>query len=1071
MPLGLPLLRTKLTPAKSGRRLLPRPTLLARLNGAWEHRLTLIHAGAGYGKTSTLTLLAETTPHVAWYTVEAEDADPLRFLAYLTEACRLALPHLSNAPTALLNAGDPTPDRAARVTDALINALAEAVTIPHLLLLDDVHTIATSADCIALLERLIHYAPADLHIVLATRYPLPFAELPRWRAIGALLEIERATLAFHADEIAALFATHYGITLTPADITTLMDITEGWGIALHLIWQRLRLDQRPLAEWMTRRRVDTSLEALFAYLANDVFRRQPTDLQTFLSATAILRDLTPAACHAVVGAGHLAVRPALAPDPHALLRRIVDLDLFISTVDEATYRYHPLFHEFLRRHTYDAVETPHHHRRAAAYFLSVHNGEEAIFHLLAATDFPAAADLIEQGGDETLRAGRMDTVAVWLDALPPDLIATHPRLLALHGDLARLRSRFEDALAWYGQAEQRARATGDIPNLARTLRGQALVYLDTVRPARAEALLEETLRITDGISDREAQVRVMELLAENKLNMGKPYEAEHLRAQARALRDSGPGEDVLSVRVKLRTGRLAEARRILEQWVERERTAGHAHQPRAHRESVLLLALICAFMGDRAQAYALAEEGIELGKQLDSPFVTVVGFMRLGHALQLTQGAEGFRYRDAVGQYHAAIAQGDDLAVRRTRLEALWGLTRAYGFMGDLAAAQRCMAEAVEIGAWAGDSWVVALGELALGASFVLAGLYDEAEATLARALAAFRDCGDKFGQAATRLWLALANRALHQPDHAITQTEALLTLCESEGYDFLLTTPTLLGVPEPRRVVPLLLAVRSNPRWQGYVRRLLTPLGLAEVEYHPGYQVRVFTLGRFEVWRGNELLDPRAWRRDNARHLFQLLLTERGRWMHREEIMERLWAERAPSAALQDFKVALNALMNALEPNRPASAPSAFIERDGTAYRLRPTADLVCDADAFENGIVENALADTISLYEGDYLPDALYDEWAMPRRDQLRTLFLRALTTLIEQRLKTTPLSPATLQQCLAECERLWSTDPTWEPAYQLAIRAYRAAGQEAMARKTYQRCAEVLREQLGVEPSLLD
>lgn len=1058
MPFPLPLLRTKLTPAKSGRRLLPRPMLLARLNGAWEHRLTLIHAGAGYGKTSALTLLAETTQAVAWYTVEPEDADPLRFIAYITEACRLAVPHLSDAPMALLRAGEPSPDRAARATDALINALAESITTPLLLLLDDVHTIATSADCIALLERLIHYAPSQLHIVIATRYPLPFAELPRWRVMGALLEVERSALAFHADEISALFATHYGITLTPEETHTLIELTEGWGIALHLIWQRLRLDQRPLQEWMVRRRVDTSLESLFAYLANDVFRHQPPELQEFLAATAILRELTPAACGAV----------SELPHPEGLLRHIIDLDLFVNAVGDATYRYHPLFHEFLRRHTYDDTVTSQLHRRAAAYFAAIHNEEEAIYHLLAAEEFAAAVTLMESLGDESLRAGRMDTVALWLDALPPDSITTRPRLLALHGDLARLRSRFEDALAWYGQAEQRARATGDVPNLARTLRGQALVYLDTVRPARAEALLEETLRITDGISDREAQVRVMELLAENKLNMGKPHEAEQLRAHARTLRDSGPGEDVLSVRVKLRTGRLTEARRILEQWVERERTAGHAHQPRAHRESVLLLALICAFMGDRAQAQALAEEGIELGKQLDSPFVTVVGFMRLGHALQLTQGAEGYRYRDAVGQYQAAIAQGDDLSVRRTRLEALWGLTRAYGLMGDLAAAQRCATEAVEIGEWAGDSWVVALGELALGASYTLAGRYAEAEPVLVRVLAAFRECGDKFGQAATRLWLALLSRALRQPDHAITQTEALLTLCESEGYDFLLTTPTLLGVTEPRQVVPLLLAVRANPRWQGYVRRLLTGLGLAEVESHPGYQLRVFTLGRFEVWRGNELLEPKAWRRDNARHLFQLLLTERGRWMHREEIMERLWAERTPAAALQDFKVALNALMNALEPNRPAAAPSAFVERDGTAYRLRPTADLYCDADVFEVQVTEGNLIGGLSLYEGDYLPDALYDEWTMPRRDQLRTLFLRAMSRHIEQRLKRLPLSPALLQQCLADCERLWSTDPTWEPAYQLAIRAYRAAGQEAMARKTYQRCADVLREQLGVEPS---
>ncbi len=41
--------------------------------------------------------------------------------------------------------------------------------------------------------------------------------------------------------------------------------------------------------------------------------------------------------------------------------------------------------------------------------------------------------------------------------------------------------------------------------MGRALRGQALVYLDTVRPAQAERLLEAALRVTDGIADREAR--------------------------------------------------------------------------------------------------------------------------------------------------------------------------------------------------------------------------------------------------------------------------------------------------------------------------------------------------------------------------------------------------------------------------------------------------------------------------------------------------------------------------------------------------------------------------------------
>ncbi len=90
-------------------------------------------------------------------------------------------------------------------------------------------------------------------------------------------------------------------------------------------------------------------------------------------------------------------------------------------------------------------------------------------------------------------------------------------------------------------------------------------------------------------------------------------------------------------------------------------------------------------------------------------------------------------------------------------------------------------------------------------------------------------------------------------------------------------------------------------------------------------------------------------WKRDKARQLFQLLLTEQGRALHREEITERLWPDRAPQAAVRDFKVALTALNKALEPQRSPDAPYAFIVREGTCYALRADADLWLDARVFE--------------------------------------------------------------------------------------------------------------------------
>jgi LuxR family transcriptional regulator, maltose regulon positive regulatory protein len=51
------LLRAKLSPPQPYRRTLVRPRVLAVLSRALNHRLTVVQAGAGYGKTTALASL------------------------------------------------------------------------------------------------------------------------------------------------------------------------------------------------------------------------------------------------------------------------------------------------------------------------------------------------------------------------------------------------------------------------------------------------------------------------------------------------------------------------------------------------------------------------------------------------------------------------------------------------------------------------------------------------------------------------------------------------------------------------------------------------------------------------------------------------------------------------------------------------------------------------------------------------------------------------------------------------------------------------------------------------------
>lgn len=1069
-------LHTKLTPPRRHRRLLPRPALTARLAEALDYRLTIVQANTGYGKSTALAELSDYAP-LFWLSVDDSDRDPQRLLLHLTTSFQRGLPGFSEAPLALLQEGV-YPWRA--MAAAVINALGEALTTPSLLVLDDFHFIAGDAEIAPLVDYIIQHMPADLHLVVVTHYGFESAGLADWRARGEVLQIDSHELAFSAAEVAALFAEHYDMQLSEADVQAMVSKTEGWPIALQMAWQGLRSGHAStVPDLLAGQGTGTlgGLPGLFDYLARNVFHRLPGEMADFLRQTAVLRVLSPGACEAVTDRGALSAA--------AMLTRLQDLDLFLVHLGGEHYRYQHLFHDFLLGQlASDPAQVQIGHQRAGAFFRAEGEFTEAIYHWLAAGSFAEAAQDIIRVGEPALAQGRRSTLAGWIDALPPEILAEHPMLQYFQGDLYRLASRFDEALAWYSAAEATWQARGDRRGVGIALRGQARVYLDTVRPAKAEQLLQQALALSDGLADRQARARLFELIAENKLNMGKPAEAEGLLAEAQALRDRGTDEDVLGVRVKLRTGRLDEAQQQLERWLASERDAvarGDQHAPRAHRETVLILSLIDSFKGNTQRATLLAEEGIALGETLGSPFVTAVGQMRLGHARQLLVGESDSDspHHTAIACYQQAIKLGDDMAVRRIRAEAMWGLARAYGFFGDLAAAERAATEGIEIGKWAGDPWICGLAELALGAGYVLAEQFAVGIDNLLRALQTFRDCADPLGQTAARLWLSVAYFESGQVGRLRPNVEELLQLAETHGYDFLLTQATLLGMPDPRRAVPLWIWARNDGIQRAYATRLLAALDLVEAEIHAGYQLRVQTLGAFRVWRGMREVTKSDWRRDKARQLFQLFLTFRGRMLDREQIVEMLWPDLDAATAQRDFKVALNSLYKVLEPRRTSGAASAFFDRRGTAYGLRADADVWLDTAEFEAGIqaVETGLLRTpeqtapalsrlqaaLALYRGAYLEEHPYEEWALNERERLHLRYMRAADRTVELLLADGQATAA-----MDLCEQMLRHDNCWERAYYHLMAAHSALGNRAQALRTYQRCASTLQRELAATPS---
>ena len=159
---ALPLLATKLHRPRISAPLVQRPRLLEELNTDLRHRLTLISAPAGYGKTTAVNqwLDAINLP-AAWISLDEHDSNLATFLTYLLAAVRSVYPDAGRSSEPLLRAPNfPSPDRLA---DALLHDL---VALPGslILVLDDYHSIQ-SLDVHAAMARLVQHMPAHVQLL------------------------------------------------------------------------------------------------------------------------------------------------------------------------------------------------------------------------------------------------------------------------------------------------------------------------------------------------------------------------------------------------------------------------------------------------------------------------------------------------------------------------------------------------------------------------------------------------------------------------------------------------------------------------------------------------------------------------------------------------------------------------------------------------------------------------------------------------------------------------------------------------------------------------------------------
>jgi predicted ATPase/DNA-binding SARP family transcriptional activator len=209
-------------------------------------------------------------------------------------------------------------------------------------------------------------------------------------------------------------------------------------------------------------------------------------------------------------------------------------------------------------------------------------------------------------------------------------------------------------------------------------------------------------------------------------------------------------------------------------------------------------------------------------------------------------------------------------------------------------------------------------------------------------------------------------------------------------------------------------------------------------------------------------------------RAVLALLALAEGRVVPVDALIDALWGERPPRAAVNTVQVHVSALRKALAS--VSDEGKETIVRDGVGYRLAvsPTSlDHVQFVRLTDEGGVllsrddaayaREVLAEALALWRGPALADFEYEEWAQAEARRLEDLRLSCLEGRIEAELATGRHS-----ELVGELEALVAKHPERERfTAQLLIALYRS-GRQAEALDVYQRARERLVDELGIDPS---
>jgi len=1033
-------------------RVFPRTRLFKKLDKLRQFPIVWIAAPGGAGKTTLVaSYLQEKNITPLWYQVDQGDNDVASFFYYLGEGFKQL--HRSRRRVLPLL----TPDNQFGLPTFSRNffrKLFEKMKVPGVLVLDNFELLNDNAAFNDILLQGLAEIPPGCQVIITGR-SLPPAQYAVMQAKGRLVKIGWDELQLtESESIGVMSRLDEKAIFSDKMIAVLHKAAQGWVSGLVLLNQFCASSEQPDLDLLVSSEAndDFAQQAFFDYFTQEVFSRLPDETQTFLLKASWLSPVKANTARKLTGIS--AAKKILAD----LERRqifTVRRGLF-----KPGYTFHPLFKDFLKaqaqvRFSQQELDTL--KNKAAQILVDENETEEAARLFGQAKNWRSLEKLLHVHAPAFSEQGRFKVLQDWIDRLPApqknawtiywsgnikvmfeplvaktyfeksyhlfneknDARGTYLSWLGVMDSLFFSHDSCEDVSKWIDELERIRKKHTRYPSLE--IKGRVTFTAFIVQlmgcPQRAsfDVWRQKAERMHRFIPDASVRCLTGSQLAMYYTFYGK---ITKLKVLAKSLIKPAGSSKVMPIA------------RILAYWIEINR--GWVSGETVETESVIKAALK---VSDDSGVYVtqlwllsaivmhyLARQNIPAAEKFLDQLQGFVHPTHRGEQIHYHYLAGWLAYSKGeleLAYEHTSIACKNIIELHTPYLELMNHC--AYSFV------------LIEMG------------------RFEEAG--QEIEKNRRLALELKSDSMGVFYLGILEAWIAYKQQ---QPEHALPYLQGAFAYARKVE---------LIGMPWhiPAMLAPLCVLALENNIERSYVRTfiqknaLVMPVEALHLSDWP-VPVRVYTLGRFSLLVNDEAVVQRNNAHNKPCELLCALITFGGRDVNGSRLEATLWPEAEGDAAHR-------ALITNLQRLRSLLGIADAVQYNDGKLTLDARYCWV-DVWAFERGLTVNRpvpLAQTLSLYQGNFLHSEGDSLWLLPTRERLRRKYLRQLEKHCGEL-----ADKGQWQEVVIWYNRGLLVDSLYEACYQGLMHAHQNLGQSAEAVRVYKKCQQKLQTELGVAPS---